>query len=128
MKFGQMYTHGAADPAGVVQSAVGFSLVKQVKFDTIVGTGLSGSLVIPMLARRLRRKWAIVRKDGEQRHSSYQIEGEIGDRWIFVDDLIASGRTLRRVQEVVQEEFRIREAQTTYVGAWLYATPHWREG
>ena len=83
-------------------------------FDTIVGTGLSGSLVVPHLGRAFGLHWAIVRKnDGS--HSSSQIEGNIGQRWIFVDDFIYSGKTLNRVQSVVTVYCTAR-----YVGTYEY--------
>src|SRR5438270_666376 len=72
-------------------------ILKEVDFDTMIGTGLSGSLVIPVLAEGLGKYWAIARKDNDGSHSYHKVEGLIGDRWIFVDDLIATGKTRKRV-------------------------------
>lgn len=74
---------------------------KRARFDTIIGTGLSGAIVVPELARRLGLKWAIVRKqDGS--HSPNKIEGEIGKAWLFVDDFVDSGATQQFVMDAVE--------------------------
>lgn len=74
--------------------------VQNVEFDTMVGTGLSGTLVVPSLARMFGTYWAIVRKESTP-HSNNTVEGEIGRKWLFVDDFISSGVTLHRVQKVI---------------------------
>lgn len=85
-----------------------------LNFDTIVGTGLSGTLVVPYLGRAFGLHWAIVRKsDGS--HSSNMIEGEIGQSWLFVDDFICSGNTLIRVKEIVS-----RYCRSEYAGMYEY--------
>lgn len=95
--------------------------LRGVKFDTMIGSGLSGSLIIPILARRLRKRWAIIRKPGEATHSSSTFQGEIGDRWIFVDDFVASGATRRRVEKAVNTLFdNDGEPYPTFVGTYEY--------
>jgi len=69
-------------------------------FDTMVGRGLSGALVVPVLARAMNKHWAIVRKD-DGSHSSRKVEGTIGGRWIFVDDFVAGGSTRAAVRRAV---------------------------
>lgn len=92
---------------------------KGLKYDTLVGTGLSGSLVVPSLAREMGLHWAIVRKsDGS--HSNNRIEGEIGQRWLFVDDVVASGQTKQRVRDVVEEVTTDMRHHTEYVGTYMY--------
>jgi adenine/guanine phosphoribosyltransferase-like PRPP-binding protein len=89
-------------------------------FDTIVGVGLSGALVVPTIARALGLKWAIVRKrDGS--HSSNLIEGEIGQRWLFVDDFVASGATLAYAQEIVRKTFEAANRQRSSYAPYLDA-------
>lgn len=90
--------------------------LETVDYDTMVGTGLSGSLVIPVLAREFRKYFAIVRKD-EQRHSDLEVEGLIGHKWIFVDDFIDLGKTRTRVKEAVESVTGNRDI---YVGTYLY--------
>jgi orotate phosphoribosyltransferase len=95
-------------------------LLKNVDFDTLIGTGLSGSLIVPILADGLKRHWAVVRKDNDGSHSSREIEGRIGERWIFVDDFISSGATRRRVIDAVTNTMKYYGYKTEYVGAYLY--------
>jgi hypothetical protein len=118
-----------ADPDDLVEKAK--KALKDVDYDTMVGTGLSGSLVIPILARACGKYWAIVRKQ-DNAHTSHTFEGQIGRKWIFVDDLIDSGRTRRRVKEVIQDATENRVTwdyrgetvknpyHTQYVGSYLY--------
>lgn len=90
-----------------------------IDFDTFVGTGLSGTIAAPVLAYALNKKFLIVRKasDAElQNHSGHSSEGHLGARWVFVDDLISSGDTFRRVADVVGAT----DPDTRYAGIYLY--------
>jgi orotate phosphoribosyltransferase-like protein len=102
------------DMDGVVNKAR--ETLENVDYDTMVGTGLSGSLVIPVLAREFGKYFAIVRK-GEQRHSTIEVEGQIGHKWIFVDDFISSGDTRNRVKNAVRG---VTGNPDLYVGSYLY--------
>lgn len=113
-------TDAINNPAVIVAAAR--KHLRGIPYDTLIGTGLSGALVLPMLARALRRKFAVVRKQ-DNTHSDQSIEGCIGERWVFVDDLVASGATLQRVQSEVRQVTATRGHVTTYVGAFLYCRP-----
>ena len=97
-----------------------------VEYDTLVGRGLSGALIVPILGRELDCHWMVLRKPNDSAHSSLTAEGTLGDRWVFVDDLIDSGATLRAAVEHVTrlaENCRAWNEQwggTTFVGAYLY--------
>jgi hypothetical protein len=97
-------------------------VVGRTKIDTLVGMGISGTLAVVNLARDLDLNYLIVRKDGESSHSSEKAEGVLGKNWIFVDDLVASGRTFARVwdamERMVPEGF-----QTQFKGLFLYESP-----
>lgn len=97
--------------------------LKGVEFDTIIGTGLSGGLVVPTLARALGKHFAIARKPQAESHGSYQVEGTIGDLWIFVDDFIDSGQTLKRVVKTVENASKSEWHlfSTQYVGTYQYS-------
>jgi hypothetical protein len=143
-KFQSDYMYQAhEDPAKIVRRAR--KVLADVDFDTMIGTGLSGALVVPYLARRLGKHWAIARKDGDNSHASWPIEGEVGERWIFVDDFISSGRSRDRTRGAVDRAFtqrftqRSEEDQTHFVGSYLYNgeafkeredfyTPRWKRG
>lgn len=89
--------------------------------DTLIGRGLSGALFVPMLADALGLHWAVVRKKGDGSHSHEPIEGTIGERWLFVDDLIASGSTLAITRQAVHAHCKKYGHETEFVGAWTYA-------
>ncbi|ERB55311.1 hypothetical protein N806_29710 [Rhodococcus sp. P27] len=91
-----------------------------VHFDTLVGTGLSGALAIPPLARALGVNFLIVRKPGDGTHSWLDFEGHLGRGWVFVDDFFASGRTFRRVHDKVTQVSFSKAFETTFQGAFLY--------
>lgn len=99
--------------------------LKPVQYDTLVGTGMSGALVVPMLARALGKTWIVIRKPGEQSHEWRLLIGKLGRRWVFVDDFIDSGSTRKRVRGVIKEETTAVGFETTYVGDYLYVDyPH----
>jgi orotate phosphoribosyltransferase len=87
-----------------------------VSYDTLIGTGLSGTIVVPTMARLLNvPAWAIVRKELSP-HSSNEIEGSVGWRWLFVDDFVSSGATRDRVKAAIARAV----PATTYVGTYSY--------
>lgn len=92
-----------------------------VDFDTMVGTGFSGGIVIPALALALGKKFVLIRKDtDDSHHGRGQLLGECGARWIFVDDFVSSGRTRRRVIERLTDEVAKHSSATEYVGQYMY--------
>lgn len=98
----------------------------EVEFDTLVGRGLSGALVVPHLARSMGRYWLMVRKHGESAHDSAPAVGTLGARWLFVDDFVSTGTTMREAKEAVslitERTYAPgrREHATKYVGCYLY--------
>ena len=71
---------------------------------SLVGTGMSGALILPELARRLDLPFAIVREPGAKpRVGRTLIIGEIKQFSIFVDDLISMGTTLRRTNKILMQ-------------------------
>ena len=76
----------------------------------------------PSLSILLGKDIAVVRKD-DSAHSMFKIEsaGKVG-RWIFVDDLVASGSTFRKVMFELKKDRRHRETHK-FVGVLCY-DPH----
>jgi orotate phosphoribosyltransferase len=104
------------DLPGVIERAR--EALADVDFDTIVGTGFSGSIVIPALALSMGKKFVLIRKEGDDsHHGGGRLVGQLGERWIFVDDLVESGRTRSRVIRKVNDQ---GESPTTMVGQYLY--------
>ena len=103
------------DPAGIAEELRQSAKDQGIKFDTIVGRGSSGMLIVPIVARILRKKWFIVRKDEEvqsSHDSSCKWMGELGKRWIFLDDFCSSGQTFRKVRDGVKAA--VKEATASY--------------
>lgn len=94
-----------------------------VEFDTLVGIGVSGAVVVPRLAEALGVNWVVARKPNDGSHSSRPAEGRLGKRWVFVDDLRATGRTEQTVREqIAKVDYSSGGApvETEYVGTYLY--------
>lgn len=93
-----------------------------MEYDTIIGTGLSGALVIPTIAKALGKLYGIVRKGiSPTTHSDYPIEGSVGYRWIFMDDFISSGRTFDNCKAAMGEmEAKFPGFTSQLVGQYQY--------
>lgn len=96
-----------------------------VEFDTLVGTGFSGGVVIPALALAMSKKFVLIRKDtDDSHHGQGKLLGSIGARWVFVDDFVSSGSTRKRVIEKINEATQAspyRPAiETEMVGQYMY--------
>lgn len=92
-----------------------------VEFDTLVGTGFSGGVVIPALALAMGKKFVLIRKEtDDSHHGKGQLLGQLGNRWIFVDDFVASGTTRKRVIEKISRAAVETSVMTTMVGQYTY--------
>lgn len=90
-----------------------------VDFDTLVGTGFSGGIVIPALALAMGKKFVLIRKEmDDSHHGKGRLLGELGQKWIFVDDFVSSGHTRQRVIDKVKEV----DSDTEYVGQYMYVS------
>ena len=90
------------------------------EFDTLVGTGFSGGLIVPMLANELDKNFVLIRKPRDNSHHSGQMVGVLGERWLFVDDFTSSGTTLKRVQRIVKANATRQYHETEFIGAYFY--------
>ncbi len=93
--------------ASIIDTIV--TCLKGVEFDTVVGRGLSGAIVVPMVALRLNKKFAIVRKLTPTHGNA--VEGDCSGRAVIVDDWVSSGDTLRKCLAICNN----------CVGVYLYA-------
>lgn len=71
-------------------------------FDAIAVSGYSSAMIVPALALKLNKNSVLVRKDSEERNSSYKTEGVHNQRVLFVDDLVSTGDTFERVYKGLQ--------------------------
>jgi hypothetical protein len=76
------------------------AIVKDIQFDGFIVTGVSGITMGSIMSRLCRKKLIIIRKENDNdTHSYYDIENMDVGKYIFLDDLIASGNTFRRVKK-----------------------------
>ena len=96
--------------------------LRGIEFDTIVGTGFSGGIVIPALALSMGKKFVLIRKEGDDsHHGGGRLVGELGERWIFVDDFVSSGKTRTRViSKIADAMLSTDHGTTTMVGQYMY--------
>ena len=117
VKFRTYYMDSAVFELPVVLDKANAAL-PEVEFDTIVGTGFSGSIVIPALALIMNKRFVLIRKESDDsHHGGGLLVGDLGERWIFVDDFILSGRTRERVMLRVSQAAGPRARM---VGQYLY--------
>lgn len=107
----------AAFDSGRRDEAIDFARAAQLRldFDTVVVTGVSGTLMGGVIAHALDCNLVVVRKpDDVSTHSYRRIEGDLGRRWVFLDDLIDTGSTRRRVlREVRAHVAKVRETYSS---------------
>jgi adenine/guanine phosphoribosyltransferase-like PRPP-binding protein len=73
-------------------------------FDAIAFQGMSGALIAPALALKLDKNLLMVRKQGNNTHSTYSVEGDAAaERYVIVDDLVDTGSTVMRIIQKVAE-------------------------
>lgn len=97
------------------------TIPEDIEFDTLIGCGMSGALVVPMLAFGLNvPHYAVVRKPGDyHKHGTSRIEGTAGTKgWVFVDDGMSSGKTFHHTFANMEREF-----SCPLKGAYLYGHP-----
>lgn len=73
--------------------------LKHVRFDAVAVTGVSGISMGAIVAYEMNKSLVVVRKEKEESHSYYKIEGPLEASYVIVDDLVASGATIKRIVE-----------------------------
>lgn len=85
-------------------------------FDSIACCGTSGLMVVPQIAELLKKDIVVVRKSTEKSYSDYKVEGVNPYRYIILDDLICSGRTVRHIRSSIHAEI----PRAKCVGVYCY--------
>lgn len=95
---------------------------QNIDFDSMVGIGNSGLLVMPLLARHFNVPFFAMRKPGILHHNSRQPIGDgiIGKRWILVDDVTVTGGTMTYVSRKVRHLAQENNFYTQCAGTYLY--------
>ncbi len=97
--------------------------------NALMGRGISGLMIVPVLAAKLKVEWMLVRK--AKSHSDFKAEVS---KWrqdtkvVFVDDLIDTGASCRESLDVIESLFRRHEEKFPcstfqFLGAALYDGP-----
>lgn len=82
----------------------------QDSFSSIVFSGMSGALYVPLLAYRLDKFVCGVRKKNEKSHSDFKLEGRITNEFVICDDITSSFKTIEYIVKTVKKEVK-KEAQ-----------------
>lgn len=83
------------------------------EFDSIACCGVSGLMVVPQIAEILNKNILVVRKD-EKRYSDFATEGVAPFRYVVIDDLICSGKTVKHITNTIKEEYPRARALGVY--------------
>jgi hypoxanthine phosphoribosyltransferase len=95
---------------------------QDIQFDSMVGIGNSGLLVLPILARHFCVPFFALRKPGQISHNSKQPEGDgvIGHNWILIDDVKVLGNTINYAVKTIGKLARQHNFIACYRGTYLY--------
>lgn len=75
------------------------------QFEAFAFRGMSGALLAPPLALKMKKTLIMVRKPG-QCHTDRTVEGDAAaERYIIVDDFVSTGETIRTIVEEVTKAF-----------------------
>lgn len=85
------------------------SLRKRYPHVCLVGTGISGALLVPDIAGQLDVPFVLLRERGARpvawsSKCGGRLVGVLEPHAIFVDDLVSEGRTIRRVYHLLKKE------------------------
>jgi hypothetical protein len=84
--------------------------------EVMIGSGLSGALLLPALSQYTRLPIAIVRKATEVSHATHTVEGWMARNIMFVDDMISSGATFKRCYREYVKDYNRAFNGTQYHG------------
>jgi adenine/guanine phosphoribosyltransferase-like PRPP-binding protein len=102
------------------------SRINPTSYDGIVFRGVSGALLAPVVAYRLGKPMAVVRRDkDESTHACALVEVNSDmKRYLIVDDFISSGNTVNAIEEVCRE---FQEMECVGVVCWCPDTHSWSQ-
>lgn len=98
--------------------------LRGIEFETIAVRGVSGLLIGSIVALEMNKVLAIVRKPGEGTHSFYSVEGAPTGRYIIIDDLICSGKTVETIIDAMKAKYHFCPCVGVYCyySRWLHNT------
>jgi adenine/guanine phosphoribosyltransferase-like PRPP-binding protein len=74
------------------------------QYDTIAFAGISGAVIGPVVAMKLKKECILVRKNGDIRQSFAEVTGyDECRKYIIIDDFICSGHTVKMIQNKIHD-------------------------
>lgn len=119
------YFNDGFDHEHVITTVKAYSNTFNVDFDSFVCLGLSSSIVVPVLAYHFKMPFLALRKPNVSCHDSgigRVGRGTLGKRWLFVDDFMSSGSTIRNAIDYVNNGLGMlgRSGDSIYAGTITY--------
>lgn len=72
-------------------------------FDSIAFRGMSGALIGPPVALRMNKDMIMVRKESDDTHSPFPVEGRSNiNKYVILDDFASSGNTVRQIRKAIK--------------------------
>jgi adenine/guanine phosphoribosyltransferase-like PRPP-binding protein len=71
------------------------------QFDSIAFSGMSGAIIAPLLANRLKKELILVRKKGDKDGDASGFT--LAKSYVIVDDFIDTGDTTRRIRHQIKK-------------------------
>lgn len=95
--------------------------LKTIDYDAIVVTGVSGLSVGATIAYLTGKQLIVVRKEDEQSHACFRVEGlPVTDfKYVILDDFICSGDTVIKIAQKMKECVKYSKAE--FVGLIQYS-------
>lgn len=104
-----------------IPAFVDFIKQQNLEFDTIACRGVSGILPAGIVGFLLNKPISVIRKPGENNHSGLDVEGKHYASYVIIDDLIASGDTIRdTISRMKKRASDYGEAIPVCKGIFLY--------
>jgi len=115
------YFKQALDPSkrSLIINAVVKSL-KGVKFDSVVCRGMSGMVIAPLVAHKMKKGLTFVRKS-DNSHSEYDVEGVLAKKYVIIDDFIGTGDTIDEINRRLDKFNREYNISMNIVRIVLYS-------
>lgn len=78
--------------------------LKNYEFDAIAYSGHSGALIAIPCALSMNKPLILVRKNGEQTHSCYSVEGfASAKKYVILDDFVSCGDTYHHIVDEIKK-------------------------
>ena len=122
------YLHHVLDKS-LIKQTISFvcKKIKAIECDSIAFSGMSGALIAPIVAYKTGKNLILVRKIKDDSHSTYAIESSsyCCKKYVVIDDLIASGKTITHIIESVNKQFADQVPECG--GIILYSEDYYRK-